>query len=98
VNFFKLVGVDEVAALKAEVAQLRAQLAGKAPEDSDVPTVVERAPAPAANVVPLPKPRAAAPAAKASPSLDDVTAAYSKPEEPWRSHLNRNFDPWADNR
>ena len=40
----------------AEIAQLRAQLAGQAPEDSDVPTMVE--PAPAANVVPLSKPRA----------------------------------------
>jgi hypothetical protein len=43
----------------AEIAQLRAQLAGKASEDSDVPTMVESTPAPAANVVKLPKPRAA---------------------------------------
>jgi hypothetical protein len=63
----------------AEIAQLKAQLAGQAPEDSDV--VVE--PAPAANVVPLSKPRAAAPAtpAKASPSYD-----YDR-ERGWRDHV-----------
>jgi hypothetical protein len=73
--------VKQVEALQAEVEQLRAQLAGKAPEDADVPTVVE--PAPAANVVPLSKPRAAAPAtpAKASPSYD-----YDR-ERGWRDHV-----------
>ena len=77
--------VKQVEVLQAEIAQLRAQLAGKTPEDSDVPTVVERvpAPAPAANVVPLSKPRAAAPAtpAKASPSYD-----YDR-ERGWRDHV-----------
>jgi len=73
--------VKQVEVLQAEIAQLRAQLAGKTPEDSDVPTVVERvpAPAPAAKVVPLP--RAAAPAAKASPSYD-----YDR-ERGWRDHV-----------
>ena len=73
--------VKQVEVLQAEVQQLRAQLAGKAPEDSDVPTVVE--PAPAANVVPLSKPRVAAPApaAKASPSYD-----YDR-ERGWRDHV-----------
>ena len=72
---------ERVAVLEAENAKLRAQLAGKTPEDSDVPTVVERvpAPAPAAKVVPLP--RAAAPAAKASPSYD-----YDR-ERGWRDHV-----------
>ena len=67
----------------AEIAQLRAQLAGQAPEDSDVPTVVERvpAPAPAAKVVPLPRAAAPAPAAKASPSYD-----YDR-ERGWRDHV-----------
>jgi hypothetical protein len=73
--------VKQVEVLQAEIAQLKAQLAGQAPEDSDVPTVVE--PAPAANVVPLSKPRAAAaaPAAKASPSYD-----YDR-ERGWRDHV-----------
>jgi hypothetical protein len=67
----------------AEIAQLRAQLAGKTPEDSDVPTVVERvpAPAPAAKVVPLPRAAAPGPAAKASPSYD-----YDR-ERGWRDHV-----------
>jgi hypothetical protein len=72
---------ERIAALEAENAQLRAQLAGKALEDSDVPTLVERVPA--ANVVPLPKPRAAAPApaAPAAPAYDyDV-------ERGWRDHV-----------
>ena len=77
--------VKQVEVLQAEIAQLRAQLAGKTPEDSDVPTVVERVPVPvpAANVVPLSKPRAAAPApaAKASPSYD-----YDR-ERGWRDHV-----------
>jgi hypothetical protein len=73
--------VKQVEALQAEVAQLRAQLAGKAPEDSDVPTVVERVPAPAAKVVPLPRAAAPAPAAKASPSYD-----YDR-ERGWRDHV-----------
>ena len=75
--------VKQVEALQAEVAQLRAQLAGQAPEDSDVPTVVERvpAPAPAAKVVPLPRAAAPAPAAKASPSYD-----YDR-ERGWRDHV-----------
>ena len=64
--------VKQVEVLQAEIAQLRAQLAGKTPEDSDVPTVVERVPAPAptGNVVSLPRAAAPAPAAKASPSYD----------------------------
>jgi len=75
--------VKQVEALQAEIAQLRAQLAGKTPEDSDVPTVVERvpAPAPAAKVVPLPRAAAPAPAAKASPSYD-----YDR-ERGWRDHV-----------
>ena len=71
--------VKQVEALQAEVEQLRAQLAGKAPEDADVPTVVE--PAPAAKVVPLPRAAAPAPAAKASPSYD-----YDR-ERGWRDHV-----------
>jgi hypothetical protein len=49
--------VDEIEALKAEVAELKARLAGKT-EHSDVPTMVKRVPAPAAagNVVPLSRP------------------------------------------
>jgi hypothetical protein len=75
--------VKQVEVLQAEIAQLRAQLAGKTPEDSDVPTVVERvpAPAPAAKVVPLPRAAAPGPAAKASPSYD-----YDR-ERGWRDHV-----------
>jgi hypothetical protein len=76
--------IDEQAAeieqLRAEVAALKAGGAGK-PEDSDVPTVVERVPAPAAKVVPLPRAAAPAPAAKASPSYD-----YDR-ERGWRDHV-----------
>ncbi len=77
--------VKQVEALQAEVAQLRAQLAGKPPEDSDVPTVVERvpAPAPAAKVAPLerrtPPPTSAS--APPAPSYD-----YDR-ERGWRDHV-----------
>ena len=71
--------VKQVEVLQAEIAQLRAQLAGKTLEDSDVPTVVERVPAPAptGNVVSLP--RAPAPAA---PGYD-----YDANSE-WKSYVN----------
>jgi hypothetical protein len=39
--------------------------------------------------------------APAAPAADvvDLRAGYSDgPAEPWRDYLNRNFDPWADNR
>jgi hypothetical protein len=67
----------------AEIAQLRAQLAGKAPEDSDVPTVVGRVPAPAptGNVVSLP--RVPAPAAPAA-DMVDLRAGFNDTREPWR--------------
>jgi hypothetical protein len=69
----------------AKIERLKAQLAGKALEDPDVPTMVERAtaadvaPAPAANVVPLPQPRAPAPAA---PSYD-----YNANQD-WKNYVN----------
>jgi hypothetical protein len=28
----------------------------------------------------------------------DLVAAYPAPDEPWRDHLNRHYDRWADNR
>ena len=77
--------VKQVEALQAEVEQLRAQLAGRTPEDSDVPTVVERVPvpAPAAKVVPLerrtPPPTSAS--APPAPSYD-----YDR-ERGWRDHV-----------
>jgi hypothetical protein len=77
--------VKQVEVLQAEIAQLRAQLAGKTPEDSDVPTVVERVPvpAPAAKVVPLerrtPPPTSAS--APPAPSYD-----YDR-ERGWRDHV-----------
>ena len=74
--------VKQVEALQAEVEQLRAQLAGKTSEHSDVPTMVKRVPAPVGgNVVPLPRAAAPAPAAKASPSYD-----YDR-ERGWRDHV-----------
>jgi hypothetical protein len=40
---------------------------------------------------PAPQPQAA--------NMVDLRAGYSDgPAEPWRDYLNRNFDPWADNR
>jgi hypothetical protein len=74
--------VKQVEVLQAEIAQLRAQLAGKTPEDSDVPTRVE--PASAANVVPLSRPRVAAPApaAPAAPGYD-----YDANSD-WKSYVN----------
>jgi hypothetical protein len=69
--------VKQVEVLQAEIAQLRAQLAGKTPEDSDVPTVVERVPAAAGNVVPLSRPNP--PAAPAAYDYDR--------ERGWRDHV-----------
>jgi hypothetical protein len=77
--------VKQVEVLQAEIAQLRAQLAGKTLEYSDVPTVVERGPvpAPAAKVVPLerrtPPPTSAS--APPAPSYD-----YDR-ERGWRDHV-----------
>ena len=72
--------VKQVEALQAEVEQLRAQLAGKTSEHSDVPTMVERVPAPVGgNVVPLPRPNP--PAAPAAPQYN-----YNR-ERGWRDHV-----------
>jgi hypothetical protein len=78
--------VKQVEALQAEVAQLRAQLAGKPPEDSDVPTVVERVPAPAptGNVVSLPRVPAPAAPAPAAPAGYDYDASTSD----WKRYVN----------
>jgi hypothetical protein len=68
--------VARIAELEAEVAALKARLAGKS-EHSDIPAVVERVPASAGgNVVPLPRP-----AAPAAPTYD-----YNK-ERGWRDHV-----------
>jgi hypothetical protein len=78
--------VKQVEALQAEVAQLRAQLAGKAPEDSDVPTVVERVPAPAAKaakVVPLER-RAPPPTSASAPAARSYDYDV---ERGWRDHV-----------
>jgi hypothetical protein len=39
-------------------------------------------------------------AAPAAPAEDmvDLRAGYNDVAEPWREHLNRHYDPWADNR
>jgi hypothetical protein len=70
--------VARIAELEAEVAELKA-LAGKTTEHSDIPTVVERVPAPAANVVPLSRPNP--PAVPAAPQYD-----YNR-ERGWRDHV-----------
>jgi hypothetical protein len=79
--------VDEIEALKAEVAELKARLAGKS-EHPDVPVMVERVPAPrGANVVPLKAnhgshlPRPNPPAAPAAPQYN-----YNR-ERGWRDHV-----------
>jgi hypothetical protein len=67
---------DEVEALQAEVAALKA-LAGKTPEHSDIATMVQRVPASAAgNVVPLPRPNP-----PAVPAYDYNT------QRGWRDHV-----------
>jgi hypothetical protein len=94
---------------KAEVERLRAELAAKDAEIAALkavgPAPAGDAPPPAAspapsNVVPLSRPSAAA--APALPPFvngtSDLVARYSVPDEPWREHLNRHYDPWADNR
>jgi hypothetical protein len=71
--------VARVAKLEAEVERLTAELAGKT-EHSDVPTMVERVPAPVGgNVVPLPRPNP--PAAPAAPQYN-----YNR-ERGWRDHV-----------
>jgi hypothetical protein len=80
--------VDEIAALKAEVERLTAELAGKSEHS------VERVPAPlGANVVPLkanhgqhlqrPNPPAA-PAAPAADDAIDIRGGFDDRPEPWR--------------
>jgi hypothetical protein len=81
--------------LRAEIAELKA--AGPAPASDAPPPAAPPAPS---NVVPLSRPSAAA--APASPPFvngtSDLVARYAVPDEPWREHLNRHYDPWADNR
>jgi hypothetical protein len=40
--------------------------------------------------------------ATAAPAADadavDLRLGFNDVEEPWRSHMNRHYDPWADNR
>ena len=89
----------EVAALKAELAALKAGGAGKAVAD-DVPEMVERVPAPAAkNVVPL-KP-SSAPAAPEPPSKPFVNGLSDVPQrvrdtrpanEPWRRYTRIEWE------
>jgi hypothetical protein len=89
--------------LKARVAELEAALAGSGAGN--------HAPAPVAdNVVLLrssptspngevPSPTARPPKPAPAEPMIDLRAGYSTgPAEPWRDHLNANFDPWADNR
>jgi hypothetical protein len=37
-------------------------------------------------------------AAPAAEDMVDLRAGYNDTPEPWREHLNRHYDPWADNR
>jgi hypothetical protein len=68
--------IAELEQLKAEVAALKARQAGKTSEHSDIPTMVERVPAPAANVVPLSRPNP-----PAVPAYDYNT------QRGWRDHV-----------
>jgi hypothetical protein len=85
----------ENAALRVEIEALRA--VGGAAQVESAPA----APLPD-NVVPLTKPAAPAPAAAPSRPFvngtSDLVARYTVPDEPWREHMNANYDPWADNR
>jgi hypothetical protein len=86
---------EQVAGLQAENARLRAALAAKAGAPSPGSSPPDPAPntPPADNVVPLKT-------AKTSPSLDDITASYPAPAEPWRAFSGGGgrLDPWSDNR
>jgi hypothetical protein len=102
----------EIAALKAENAQLRRlaksaglAIAGPAAGEVDIVPPSEQADRHFYRGMPKPGPddpkepvTIEGTATRVNPNLDDVVAEYAKPEEPWRSHLNRNFDPWSDNR
>ena len=77
----------ELAAFKSENEQLRAQLAGSVPLPPNAVKLRNDNPSPPSAP---PKP---APAAPATGIITDNVGS-----EPWRDYLNRNFDPWADNR
>jgi hypothetical protein len=52
-------------------------------------------------VAPSPSPPAASAAPPSQPFVNgtsDLVARYAVPDEPWQDHLNRHYDPWADNR
>jgi hypothetical protein len=77
----------QIEQLQAKVAELEAALAGRAPGEPTATPLPD-------NVVKLPPsaPPKPAPAAPRGIITDDVGP------EPWRDYLNRNFDPWANNR
>jgi hypothetical protein len=52
---------------------------------------------PAVAPKPAPPP-AAAPSRPFVNGTSDLVARYTVPDEPWRQHMNANYDPWADNR
>jgi hypothetical protein len=95
--------VRRIAELEAEVAELEAALAGRAPGESTVPPLPD-------NVVSLRNdtsesavPKSASPApskpAPAAPDLIDIRQGYNDTPEPWRGFIGgRPYDRWSDNR
>jgi hypothetical protein len=83
----------ELAVKDARIGELEASLAGSVPlPPNAVKLSLRNDKSP---------PAAAAPAPAARPFVNgtsDLVARYSVPDEPWREHLNRHYDPWADNR
>jgi hypothetical protein len=88
----------ELASKDARIAKLEASLAGSVPLPPNVvplPRPPTERTSGRSEVSPSPPP---APPKPAEPMID-LRAGYSTgPAEPWRDHLNANFDPWADNR
>jgi hypothetical protein len=82
--------VRQVEALQAELASRDAEierLKAGAPAPADVPTLVERVPAPAGNVVPISKPQPKHSAAAAAPAPRPAAAYDYDTNRSWRDHV-----------
>jgi hypothetical protein len=97
--------LKRIAALEAEIAALKAGVSPAPDEPSAPSNVVTLSRPPTERTtersVVSPSPPAAPPKpAPPAPAADmvDLRAGYNDAVEPWREHLNRHYDRWADNR